>query len=131
VNLASRPGRLTREYGADIIAGEATRNAVPERVIREFDLVVVKGKDTAVAIFEPLDSKGGKERAKLDKADLFHEALQPYRKQEWQMADQRLLEQQRLRPAGPLHETFIERIAALRANPPGPDRDGAFTLQTK
>ena len=47
------------------------------------------------------------------------------------MAEQRLLEQKMRRPAGPLFETFIERIASLRVNSPGPDWDGAFTFQTK
>jgi hypothetical protein len=47
------------------------------------------------------------------------------------MAEQRLLEQKMLRPEGPLHGTFIERIAFLSVNPPGPDWDGAFTFQTK
>ena len=57
VSLAS-VSKLTKEYGADIIAGEATKNAVPEVVFREFDPVRVKGRDTAVAIFEPLGLEG-------------------------------------------------------------------------
>lgn len=97
-----------------------------EVVFREFDLRWSHRQDTAVAIFEPLGLKGGLERAKLDEADVFYEALQPYRKQEWQMAAQRPLEQKRLRPEGPLYETFIERIAFLRVNPPGPDWDASF-----
>lgn len=131
VNLASRLEGLTKEYGTDIIVGEETRNAVPDVVFREIDLVRVKGKDTAVAIFEPLGLDGSVERARLDEADLYQEALQLYRKQEWQMAEQRLLELKKLRPEAPLYEVFIERIAFLRANPPAPGWDGAFTFQTK
>jgi len=91
----------------------------------------VKGKDTAVAIFEPLGLDGTVEPARLEEADLYREALQLYRKQEWQMAEHRLLELKRLQPEVTLYEVFIERIAFLRANPPGPGWDGAFTFQTK
>ena len=131
VNLASRLEGLTKEYGTDIIVGEETKNAVPDVVFREIDRVRVKGKDTAVAIFEPLGQVGSVERAKLDEADLFNEALQLYRKKEWDMAEQRLLELRRLQPDAHLYELFIDRIALHRVDPPAPDWDGAFTFQTK
>jgi adenylate cyclase len=131
VNLASRLEGLTKEYGADIIVGEETKNAVPDVVFREIDRVRVKGKDAAVAIFEPLGLVGGVERAKLDEAELFSEALQLYRKKEWDMAEHRLLELRRRQPEAHLYDLFIKRIALLRANPPAPGWDGAFTFQTK
>ena len=131
VNLASRLEGITKEYGADIIVGEDTKNAVPDVVFREIDFVRVKGKDTAVAIFEPLGLEGSVDQARLDEAKLFDEALRLYRRQEWEMAEERLLELKRLRPDTPLYETFIERIAFLREHPPGPGWDGAFTFQTK
>jgi class 3 adenylate cyclase len=45
VNLGSRLEGITKEYGADIIVGEGTKDAVPEVVFRELDRVRVKGKD--------------------------------------------------------------------------------------
>lgn len=131
VNLASRLEGLTKEYGADIIVGEDTKNAVPDVVFREIDLVRVKGKDTAVAIFEPLGLEGSVDQATLDEARLFDEALRLYRRQEWDMALHRLLELKGRRPDAALYETFIERIAFLRDHPPAPGWDGAFTFQTK
>lgn len=131
VNLASRLEGITKEYGADIIVGEGTKNAVPDVVFREIDFVRVKGKDTAVAIFEPLGLEGSVDQARLDEARVFDEALQLYRRQEWEMALDRLLELKRLKPDAHLYETFIERIAYLRGHPPGPGWDGAFTFQTK
>jgi hypothetical protein len=44
VDLVTRPGGITKEYGADIIVGAGTRNAVPEVVFSELDRVRVKGK---------------------------------------------------------------------------------------
>jgi len=131
VNLASRLEGLTKEYGADIIVGEDTKNAFPGVVFREIDLVRVKGKDTAVAIFEPLGLEKDVTKAMLDDVHLFHEALELYRKQDWHMAELRLLKLKTLSPKAALYDIFLERIAFLRANPPAPGWDGAFTFHTK
>jgi adenylate cyclase len=131
VNLASRLEGVTKEYGTDIIVGEDTRKAVPDVVFREIDRVRVKGKDTAVAIFEPLGVEGQVEDARLDEAARFEEALLLYRKQEWDMAEQRLLELKKMYPDAALYELFLERIGIYRVNPPGPGWDGSFTFQTK
>lgn len=131
VNLASRLEGITKEYGADIIVGEDTKNAVPGLVYREIDKVRVKGKDTAVTIFEPLGLEGEVARSRLEEVELFHEVLALYRNQEWDMAEKRLSKLRELFPEALLYETFEARIAYLRANPPAPGWDGAFTFQTK
>ena len=131
VNLASRLEGITKEYGADIIVGEDTMKAVPDVVFREIDRVRVKGKDTAVAIFEPLGAVGQVDKARLEEAARFDDALQLYRKQEWDMAEQRLRELRELHPGAALYEVFLERVEILRVNPPGPGWDGSFTFQTK
>jgi adenylate cyclase len=131
VNLASRLEGITKEYGADIIVGEDTKNAVPDVLFRETDRVRVKGKDTAVAIFEPLGLESEVTQEVRDRVAFFHEALALYRKQEWEMAEQRLHELKKMSPADRLYDAFLERIAFLRANPPGDSWDGAFTFQTK
>jgi adenylate cyclase len=131
VNLASRLEGITKEYGADIIVGEDTKNAVPEVVFREIDRVRVKGKDTAVTIYEPLGLEGQVAGSALEDAALFQEALELYRKQEWDMAELRLLRLKTISPESRLYDTFLERIAFLRANPPVPGWDGAFTFHSK
>lgn len=131
VNLASRLEGITKQYGADIIVGEDTMRAVPEVVFQEIDRVRVKGKDVAVAIFEPLGEKGQVEQSRVDEADLFHQALRLYRSQNWDMAEMQLLNLQKKSPDRRLYGTFLERIGYLRQNPPGKDWDGAFTFETK
>ena len=131
VNLASRLEGLTKEYGADIIVGEDTQQALPDIVFREIDRVRVKGKDVAVTIYEPLGVEGEVTKAVLDETHLFHNALELYRKQEWDMAEQTLLELKKIAPDTRLYDTFLERITFLRANLPEPGWDGAFTFQTK
>jgi adenylate cyclase len=131
VNLASRLEGITKEYGADIIVGEDTKAGVPDVVFREIDRVRVKGKDTAVTIYEPLGLEGEVAKATLDEMRAFHEALQLYRAQEWDMAERRLRELKDGSTDARVYETFLERIEFLRVNPPAPAWDGAFTFQTK
>ena len=131
VNLASRLEGITKEYGADIIVGEDTKNAVPDVVFREIDRVRVKGKDTAVTIYEPLGVEGEVPKAVLDDAALFHEALELYRRQEWELAELRLLRLKTITPESRLYDRFLEQIAFLRVSPPPANWDGAFTFQTK
>jgi adenylate cyclase len=131
VNAASRLEGLTREYGTDIIVGEETRAAVSGIVFREIDRVRVKGKDTAISIFEPLAPDGELSRPMRDELELFQEALALYRRQDWSAARQRLARLAEMAPGARLYGVFMERIDYLRANPPGADWDGTFTFQTK
>ena len=132
VNLGSRLEGITKEYGADIIAGEGTKTAVPDIVFRELDRVRVKGKDEAVAIFEPFGLQGKVDKAKLDEIKLYAQFLRLYRAQDWDQAELQLFNLQKRWPDSVLYShTFVERISYLRANPPGNDWDGAFTFTTK
>ena len=93
VNLGSRLEGITKEYGADIIVGEGTKNAVPDVVFREIDRVRVKGKDEAVAIFEPLGLQGEVDKAQARRdASCSTQALELYRAQDWDMAELQLLQ---------------------------------------
>ena len=57
--------------------------------------------------------------------------LKLYRSQNWDMAEQQLLDLQKMLPDGRLYRTYLERIEFLRAHPPGSEWDGAFTFETK
>jgi adenylate cyclase len=131
VNLASRLEGITKEYGADVIVGEDTKSAVSGVVFREIDRVCVKGRDTAVAIFEPLGLEGEVAQSVIAEVDQFHEALGLYRRQDWSGARERLLKLRERSSADRLYDVFLERIEILRANPPGAHWDGAFTFQSK
>ena len=132
VNLASRLEGITKEYGADIIVGEDTKKAVPEVVFREIDRVRVKGKDTAVAIFEPLGLEGEVDEGEARRSAPFSRGAwssTANRNGTWQSCD--CSELKTISPDAHLYDIFLERIAILRVNPPGPGWDGAFTFQTK
>jgi adenylate cyclase len=54
VNIASRVEGLCPFYGAGILVSEATCAAAPDIAFREVDLVRVKGRSEAFAIYQPL-----------------------------------------------------------------------------
>lgn len=53
VNLAARLQELTRVCKAQIIVGEATKQAFPEGLYRELGLVKIRGRNTPLRIHEP------------------------------------------------------------------------------
>jgi adenylate cyclase len=57
--------------------------------------------------------------------------LRLYRNQDWEMAELRLTELLKISSDSKLYRTYLERVEFLRANPPGPGWDGAFTFETK
>ncbi|MBI5660393.1 MAG: adenylate/guanylate cyclase domain-containing protein [Nitrosomonadales bacterium] len=131
VNLASRLEGITKQYGAGVIVGENTKNAVADFAYRELDLVRVKGKDKPVAIYEPLGLNGQVDKAALDELKLFHQVLKLYRKQDWDQAELQLYNLQRMAPGCALYRIYAERVAYFRGNPPGAEWDGVFVFQTK
>ncbi|HKA42720.1 MAG TPA: adenylate/guanylate cyclase domain-containing protein [Burkholderiales bacterium] len=131
VNLGSRLEGITKQYGADIIIGEGTRERISGFVCREIDRVRVKGKDEAVAIFQPLGLEGHVEKPKLDEMKLWNQALKLYRAQDWDMAELQLINLKKATLDGTLYAEFLERVTAFRAKPPERGWDGAWKFETK
>jgi adenylate cyclase len=131
VNLGSRLEGLTREYGVGVLVGEATRQKVKDVVFREVDRVKVKGKDEPVAIFQPLGMEGQVDKKLIDEVRLWHQCLKQYRARDWDHAEVTLLNLQRMAPGAGLYETYAERIAEFRRNPPPPDWNGVTKFTTK
>jgi adenylate cyclase len=97
----------------------------------ELDRVRVKGKDTPVAIFEPLGRRGEVDRSLLDPLSLFQRALEHLRSQNWDMAEVQLLNLHKRFPERRLYSLYLERIEAFRIAPPPPGWDGVCTFTTK
>ena len=131
VNLASRVEGLTKEYGAPIIVGQATREAVTGIVFRELDRVRVKGKDEPVAIFEPIGPENQVGRERVEELKLWGQALKLYRARSWDQAELILFNLQRLYPGTPLYSLYADRVARYRHESPGPGWDGVTAFETK
>ncbi len=131
VNLASRLEGLTRVYGVRLVVSETTRAACDGLVYRELDRVRVQGKNTQVAIYEPLGQRARLDEKLLTEVELYQEALRLYRAGNWDLAELRFLALRERFPAKTLYNLFIGRIQHFRKNPPPSGWQGIFDHQSK
>jgi adenylate cyclase len=131
VNLGSRLEGVTKRYGVGILVGETTRKLVRDVVFREVDRVRVKGKDEAVAIYEPIGPEGEVGKEILDELRLWGQFLRHYRAQEWDASEVALLNLQRASKDCELYRIYAERVATYRREPPGTGWDGVTRFETK
>lgn len=114
-----------------IIVGEAIRKAVRGFAWRELDRVRVKGKDTAVTIFEPLGLRSQLDAAEVVSLSAWHGALAHYRAKRWTAAEAEMRNLARREPGRALYALYLERIARLRMEPPAADWDGVVAFDFK
>jgi adenylate cyclase len=131
VNLSSRLEGRTKTYGVGILVGEATKELVKDVVWKELDLIKVKGKDTAVHVYEPIGLEGDVDKKTLDEIKLWHQTLRAYRAQQWDQAEVNLLNLQRMNPECELYKLYAERIAAFRREPPPAGWEGVTAFDEK
>ena len=129
VNLAARLEGLTKMYGVGILCGESTRQAAPDFRWREVDRVRVKGKEQAVANFEPLQPDTSAEGA----AELarWHAALALYRGQKFVEAQREFDALAAGHADCGLYAIFRKRCEGYMKEPPPQHWDGAITFATK
>ena len=131
VNIASRLEGLTKEYGVGILVTENIVNAAQGFVYREVDLVAVKGRTAGIPIFEPIGKVGEVGETTLTEIDKFHKALEHYRKQRWDEAQEIWKNLQYASPETKLYKLYLKRIDYWRNNTPGPLWKGLWTWTTK
>ena len=130
VNLGSRLEGLTKFYGVQLIVGEQTHAGQQDYLFRQLDRVKVKGKQEPTRIYTPicrLDEATSEVRAELA---VYEGARMAYIERRWEDAEAgfRTL---KASAAHVLYDMYLERIAHLRLDPPGPDWDGTFVHTSK
>lgn len=130
VNLGSRLEGITKVYGANIVVSQETNALIDGFTCRELDRVRVKGKNEPITIFEPLGKTEDISSDLNTEVDKFHQALACYRKQDWDGAEA-LFNELETANSGVLYQLYLDRIKTYRAEPPGDDWDGVFTLTSK
>jgi adenylate cyclase len=122
VNLASRLEGLNKVYGTSIILSEFTvkRLAPQTFLVRDLDLVRVKGKETAVGIYELICLQAQASQVQQDGIRLFEEGLRAFRGMEWEKAQKTFQEVLNLLPGDKPTLLYMERLARFRENPPEP-----------
>ncbi len=131
VNLGARLEGLTKQYGVEILVSEFTRAAVDDVAFREIGWVKVKGKDQAVAIFEPLALENQLSEEERQALDRYHSALESFRRQQWDQAEELFLQLRQADPERLLYQLYLRQIEQFRQSPPGPDWDAVITFDTK
>ena len=136
VNLASRLEGQSKSYGVPIIAGSKTAMIAKDKfAILELDFITVKGKKEPEVVYTVLGREDVALNDRFQKIrDLTINMLSCYRSQDWKGAleiihlcrvsdDTFGLEK--------FFDLYLDRIKGFQENPPPPDWDGVFALQTK
>jgi adenylate cyclase len=131
VNFASRLEGANKFYDSGIMLGESTADIVRSQfTLRKLDLLRVKGKKEPAGVYQLL-SEGAPSPAIAGLVDRYEDALTKYQAQDWNAAEQILLDVLREFPDDGPTKVMLERVQAFREDPPGPDWDGVYVAKTK
>ncbi len=132
VNLASRLEGLNKLYGTHIIVSKSTLDDIDSTqfLVRELDLVQVKGKEKHISIFE-LVGLYDSERQKAALFSLFAEALSLYRDREFSRAKEKFAEVLKMLPEDRPSSVYLERCSEYIAQPPPDNWDGVHIAKEK
>jgi adenylate cyclase len=131
VNVASRLESANKEYGTDIIIGEAARRLAGDRIcVRELDRLMVYGRSGGLAIYELLDVDDA--ATVLPRwVTLYERALAAYRSQDFAGAmllfRQVLAERNTDQPA----RLMLARCSEFLSSPPGQDWQATNAMKVK
>lgn len=118
VNLASRLEGLTKRYGVFCLVGDATRAAAPPDFrFRALDLVQVKGKHEAIAVWELLGGPG-REVAGYQQLDAWQRGLDAFRAGRLPEAREAFGAFAAANPRDGVVQGYLERLATLPAEAP-------------
>jgi len=132
VNLASRLEGVNKAYGTSILVAEDTYRLAQDAVeARELDLLVVLGKTEPIRVFELLGPAGQLPSPMVELREVFAEGLLAYRERKWDVAERKFRECLQIAPDDGPARTFVERVAELRATPPGPGWNGVWGMHSK
>ncbi len=132
VNLASRLEGVNKIYQTNIVLSEFTYNLVKEEFLcRELDSLRVKGKNEPTKIFELINVFSELEtKEKPDWIQQYEEALNIYRKGDWQEAGNIFMELAREPFNDKASQVLLTRCKYLLEFPPR-KWDGILTLEVK
>jgi len=121
VNLASRLEGVNKLYGTLTLISGTTAQALKGRLpLRRIDKVRVKGKNLPVEVFTL--------QANPAIAGLNEEAVDAYRRKDWDRAVECWEALRAIVPEDPVARIYLDRIAAFRTTPPEDNWDGSVAL---
>ncbi|MCK5616643.1 adenylate/guanylate cyclase domain-containing protein, partial [Candidatus Pacearchaeota archaeon] len=128
VNLASRLESINKQYDTELMISENTYEIIKDDfVCRELDQIRVKGKEQPVRVYELMSTKEEVDSGKQSMIQTFAEALELYRKKDFNNAMQKFASI----PNDPPSKIFVDRCNEFIKNPPAMDWDGVWTFEVK
>jgi adenylate cyclase len=133
VNLASRLEGATKYYGAKVLISENTvKDLTRKFLLREIDLIRVKGKDKPVSVYEALDFYTPATFPNMQLVlDAYQTGLAAYRARDWQAAIAAFSRAAEANPNERPSRIYLDRCKHYLAHPPAPNWDGVWTLSEK
>jgi len=132
VNLGSRLEGTNKQYGTNIMISEYTYQQVhAEFIVRELDLVRVKGKAEPVRIYELVGRTGQVDSQTLEQIAEFEQGLEAYRKMHWEIAIEKFTRVLDVDPEDTPTQLYLQRCQTYQEEPPPENWDGVYTMKTK
>ncbi len=133
VNLAARLEGATKFYGVKILLSGSTADELKhDTLLREIDLLRVKGKELPVTIYEALAFHNDKSFPNMERTlDAYSQGLARYRARDWASAMSSFEGALAAYPGDAPSKIYLERSLHHRDNPPPEDWDGVWTLTQK
>jgi adenylate cyclase len=131
VNLGARLEPANKLYGTEVLISQTVAEQVNGQfVMRELDLLRVKGKQKPMGVFE-LMAEGDHTSELRARVELYTEGLAHYRAQRWEKAEGALLRLLRECPDDAPAAVLLRRVAKLRHEELAPDWDGVYVAKEK
>ncbi|HED11392.1 MAG TPA: adenylate/guanylate cyclase domain-containing protein [Caldithrix abyssi] len=133
VNLGARLEPANKQYGTLIMIGDETRKQAGDLIIvRQLDLLRVKGKNEPVKVYELVGTreKGISEDTQRV-LELFRGGFEAYLGQSWAQALNYFEQALAINPNDGPSKRYVQRCRLYVQKPPAPDWDGVFTMTTK
>jgi adenylate cyclase len=133
VNLASRLEGANKYYRSKILLSEYTvADLRKPALLREIDLMRVKGKDRPVAVFESLGYREAEMSNSLGRMlDAYGRGLQAYRGRDWTGAIAAFQAALQAEPEDGPSAMYLERCRIYADRPPPEDWNGVWVLTDK
>jgi adenylate cyclase len=131
-NLAARLERANRIYGTHVLLSESSARAVGSHFeSREIDTIFVKGKIETTPVYELLSAAGELSEELVRLRERYDAARRSYLAHDWDTAEVTFRECVKIRPNDGPSRVFLERVQALRRNPPDKNWNGVWQLVEK
>jgi adenylate cyclase len=129
VNLASRLEGANKQYKSNIMISDFTYTHV---IVRELDLIQVKGKNEPVKVYELLGTtKMEMTENKRQSLELYHEGLKLYRLRQWEEAIAYMQQAFSFDDTCYAAQIYSERASLYKLTPPPDDWNGIFVMTSK